>query len=126
MKNIFLLLGFTFCLSIAFGQDVPKESIGKKFDKKGTGANLVSPSTDVEQPKPDKTRAQCCLNFDNYTGLWLEVWVDGTYRGTVAPYDEGDVCVYGGWTSYYVRSSGGSYEWEDSGDCNSWFSLKLN
>jgi hypothetical protein len=126
MKHLFLLLGFTFCLSLSFGQESPKSVTGKKFDKKGAGANLVVPNTDVVAPKPDKTRSQCCISFDNYTGLWLDVWVDGVYKGHIAPWEEGDVCVYSGWTTYYIRSSGGTYEWSDSGDCNGWFSLKID
>lgn len=126
MKHVFLLFGLTFCISLSFGQDAPKNSKARPFDKNGIGANLQVPNSDAVAPKPDRTRSQCCLNFDNYTGLYLNIWVDDTYRGQVSPYEEGHVCVYGGWTSYYVRSAGGSYEWSDSGSCNEWTTLRMD
>ena len=126
MKNLLLLIGFTFCISLSFGQDVPKDLKARMFDKNGPGAKLEVPTKDVIAPKPDKTRSQCCLNFDNYTGLWLNIWVDGVYQGQVGPWNEGHVCVYSGWTTYYVRSTGGSYEWSDEGNCNEWTSLRID
>ena len=101
--------------------------VAKAFNKKGVGAKMEKPTTDVVAPKPDPNRSECCLNFDNWTGYWCDIWVDGVYRGSIAPYGEDYVCVAGGWTSYYVSTSGRTYEWEweDDANCRGWWDLTL-
>jgi hypothetical protein len=99
---------------------------GRKFNANGVGAKLNLPTADVVAPKPDPKRGTCCLNFDNWTGYTLYVWVDGQYRGTVNAWDEGSVCVYSGWTSYYVRTAGSTYEWDGSGECTGDFNLTID
>jgi hypothetical protein len=108
--------------SFAQGRDVV---VGKAFDKNGPGANLRLPDTDVEEPKPDPSRSQCCLNFDNWTGYILNVWVDGTYRGTVSPYGDNGLCVGAGWTTWYARTAGSRFEWSGRGQCRGYAVLKL-
>jgi hypothetical protein len=124
MKKVFFVLLIACISGFSFGQ-ATKDVVGQAFDKNGVGAKLVIPSKDVVAVKPDPARAQCCLNFDNYTGYWLQVWVDGTYRGNVAPWDEGGICVSEGWTTYYVRTTGSTYEWSGQGECRASINLLL-
>lgn len=107
----------------AFAQKAT-DVIGQKT-KPANLAKFTLPTTDVAAPKPDTRAALCCLNFDNWTGYTLYVWVDGNYKGTVSSWDEGRVCVGDGWTTYYVRTAGGTYEWEGSGNCYSAFNIRL-
>ena len=125
MKKFLFMLAVVFTASMALGQN-SKEVIAKKFDTNGMGAKLALPTTDVEAAKPDVTRSQCCINFDNWTGFTLYVWVDNVFRGTLSPWDNGGICVEGGWTSYYVRTAGSTYEWSAEGECRESFTLKLN
>lgn len=118
-----LIVSMTLSMS-AFSQ--AKSVKAQKFNANGVGAKLTLPTTDVAAPKPDQTRGTCCLNFDNWTGYTLYVWVDGEYRGTVNAWDEGSVCVYSGWTSYYVRTAGSTYEWDGSGECTGDFNLTID
>ena len=60
----------------AFSQS--KTVKAQKFNASGVGAKLTLPTTDVVAPKPDPKRGTCCLNFDNWTGYTLYVWVDGS------------------------------------------------
>ena len=127
MNKIFslclLIVSMTLSVS-AFSQ--AKSVKAQKFNATGVGAKLTLPTTDVVAPKPDPKRGSCCLNFDNWTGYTLYVWVDGEYRGTVNAWDEGNVCVNSGWTTYYVRTAGSTYEWQDSGECSGDYELKID
>ena len=53
----------------------------------------------------------CTLMVDNRTGLWIDLYTDGNYRGQVSPY--GDMVGYVGCgsTTFYARApfSDGSY-----------------
>ena len=118
-----LIVSMTLSMS-AFSQ--AKSVKAQKFNATGVGAKLTLPTTDVVAPKPDPKRGSCCLNFDNWTGYTLYVWVDGEYRGTVNAWDEGNVCVNSGWTTYYVRTAGSTYEWQDSGECSGDYELKID
>lgn len=93
---------------------------------KGTPPGYELPTEDIMQPKPDDSRGDCCLNFDNYTGYTIYVWVDDTFRGTVAPWDDDYVCVGTGWTTWFARTAGGTYSWKGQGECRGWFNLKLD
>jgi len=89
-------------------------------------AKFSVPTQDVAAAKPDPTRAECCLNFDNWTGYWINVWVDGTYKGQVAPWSDGYVCVGEGWTTWYAETSGKTYYWNGSGKtCRGDWNLRL-
>jgi len=118
-----LIVSMTLSMS-AFSQS--KSVSAQKFSATGVGAKLTLPTSDVVAPKPDPKRGSCCLNFDNWTGHTLYVWVDDVYRGTVSPWDSGDICVQEGWTKYYVRTAGSTYEWQDSGECSGSFNLVID
>jgi len=63
-----------------------------------------------EPPAPakkggQKTRGTACyVNFDNYTPWYVEAFVDGTYRGTVAPWGDLDTVTGDGPTTIYARA----------------------
>jgi len=60
---------------------------------------------DIIQPadKGGRTRGTvCAVVFDNYTSWYVDCYVDGRYRGDVAPYGNGKVYVAGGDTRIYA------------------------
>src|SRR5260370_34217386 len=63
-----------------------------------------------EPPAPPKkggakTRGffDCWVTADNYTPWWVDVYVDGTYRGEVAPWGAGTVNAGAGGAMLYAR-----------------------
>jgi hypothetical protein len=129
MKKLFFIALMTACVSFSYqsfaqtkgGVDV----VGTKVDKSRGGTQYTLPTTDVEAPKPDKSRGACCINFDNWTGYTIYVWVDGNFKGTVSAWQDGGVCVGSGWTKWYARTAGGTYEWSGEGECQGNYNLKL-
>ncbi len=86
------------------------------------------PTTDVVLPAPTNrgSGSECLLTFDNFTGFWIKVYVDGNFKRYVEPWRTGEVTVYGGWTTWYCETTGGNMSWENSGDCylDWWINLR--
>lgn len=135
-KKIFMLLVAALSFGVANAQDGGKKEHVIK-DVKATkmagarGKDKIKndvPTTDVAAPKAAErgSASECHLTFDNYTGYWVKVYVDGNFKGYVEPWKTGEVYVYGGWTSWYCETAGGTLYWENSGDCYSdwWVNLR--
>ena len=54
------------------------------------------------------------INFDNYTGLFVKVYVDGNYKGTIDAWGKASITVKSGYNSVYLVSVGGTKEWNAS------------
>lgn len=72
----------------------------------------------------DKSRGNCVIYFENNSGLYVEVYVNGYYMGTMSGYGSLTVTT-GGYTTIYCKSTGGSRYWKDSGDCNGAYYYRL-
>ena len=113
----------------ANAQTKKKVSVDVKA-KAATKSRGANPHIKSEAPTTDKAVAKsrgadCSVNFDNYTGLYVKVYVDGYYKGTVAPYSNGTVTVGEGYTTIYCVSTGGTQEWNASGNCEGSYTYKL-
>ncbi len=111
IKIVFLAIGLLLAGSInaqsidnltstkSRGGDDPNITVGEVL-------NPVNGFTDLVQPEAkggERTRgAYCKVVFDNWTNLYLKCYVDGTYRGYIAPWGDGAVTVGSGSTSAYV------------------------
>jgi ABC-type phosphate/phosphonate transport system substrate-binding protein len=109
-------------------------SAQKKVDVKSTAAVKIrgaNPNIKVDASNSDakpvaKARgAACTVKFDNYTGLYIKVYVDGYYKGTLDAWGAGTVTVAGGYTKIYCVSAGGTREWNASGDCQGGYTYSL-
>ena len=127
MKRILFILT-TFCF-IAFSfsanaqtQKKQKIMVAKHVDKekqtKNPNIKTEAPTTDSEVAKPSATRGSCTVSFSNSTGYYVKVYIDGNYKGTLAPYESGSVTVYSGYTTIYCITTGGTYDWSAQGDCS--------
>lgn len=130
MKKLLVTLGLTLVLvtmsSTLQAQSKAQDVFGQKVEATRGAKKHERPDDKVPMAKPDKSRGEaCCLNFDNYTGYYLDVWVDDIYRGRVSPYEEDDLCVTGGFTTWYAETAGGSYYWEGKGDCQSRYNILI-
>jgi hypothetical protein len=121
-KNLIVCAMFAF-VSLAFSSTTvfaqKKVEVKSTAAVKSRGANPKikgdAPTTDVAVAK--SRGAACVVKFDNYTGLYVKVYVDGYYKGTVSPWSDGTVSVGDGYTTIYCVSAGGTREWNASGDC---------
>jgi hypothetical protein len=67
------------------------------------------PSTDIPVAKSRSSGGE--IAFDNWTGFFVKLFVDGIYRGTVEPWGRARVAVADGVTPVYAITVGGTIEW---------------
>jgi hypothetical protein len=116
------LLAFLFVQNSTFGQ---QKSHKKKqtIETKALSApsdevtSLIRPGNE-KNPKPQaKTRGDVYgsnysdIIVDNYTGYSIDIYVDGSFRGTIAPYDKKVTWAVPGNTRLYAKAvfNDGSY-----------------
>jgi len=123
MKKTFLSIFVAGCMLLAFSTTVAaQKQIKVKLESKavdvtrGSNPNIKgeAPTTDSKEAKP---RGTCSVYFDNYSGLYVKVYVDGYYRGTLSPYGSFTVNVADGYTEIYCISTGGTRDWAATGNC---------
>jgi hypothetical protein len=72
-----------------------------------------------------KSRGTCSIYFSNYTGYYINIYVDGYYRGQLSPWGGGTVNVGDGYTTIYCLSAGGTKEWSGAGNCSGYYTFNL-
>jgi hypothetical protein len=110
----------------------PQASSGKATDK-AMASRGAGPDTNIKQDKDQATKNDaakappappskggaktrgifdCWVTANNYTPWWVDIYVDGTYRGQVAPWGAGTVNAGAGGTALYGRAvfTDGSYK----------------
>jgi hypothetical protein len=110
-----------------------KDGGKKKVMVEGTttapaGKTLSTPAGDAPVSKPKK-RGYCYMKMDNYTGYYVDIWVEDTYMGRLSPYATSvqfDVWVPGNWTHWYAKTAGGTYYWSNDSYCNDSRTFTLN
>ena len=128
--SIVFFLGVTM-LSNTYAQEKKSVDITAQKVEKSRGENpniefSVPKTDDNPAPKPEKTRDPYCgIDFENWTGYYVEIYVNRIYRGTLGPWEKGSVTVYAGYTSIYCITSGGTYEWSKAGSCDYYFTYTL-
>ena len=125
MKKVMLVAIAIIGLTICFSNQTEAQAKGKKkvmvYGKQGGGKeNLTVPSEDKQRTK-SKKRGYCYLYLDNFTGYYVDVWVEDQYQGRLSPYATSvrfDVWTPGNWTHWYAKSAGGTYYWTNDCYCN--------
>jgi hypothetical protein len=82
-------------------------------DKNDPKSNTPAPSYKGGTAARGSGPGVCGVRADNYTRYIIKVYVDGSYRGAVGPFDNGTVFVGNGATTFYARAdfTDGSYKY---------------
>lgn len=91
---------------------------------RGANPNIKSGAPTTDNPV-SKSRGTCSVYFSNYTGLYINIYVDGYYKGQLSPYGGGTVYVGDGYTTIYCLSAGGTRDWSASGNCSGSYTYRL-
>ena len=84
------------------------------------GKTLTVPNEDKPREK-SKKRGYCYMYMDNYTGYYVDIWVEDQYQGRLSPYATSvrfDIWTPGSWAHWYAKSAGGTYYWSNDSYCN--------
>ena len=98
---------------------------GTKVVKSRGVSEYVIPSGDVSIERPALSRGGCVVNFDNWTGYYIDVWVDKVYKGRLNPWEDSQLILSEDYTEVFCRTMGETYQWQSEGACNEEFQLKL-
>ena len=83
MKKLVFLTLAIIGLTVAFGNKATAQAAPKK--KVAVIAQPVTEKKDLPGPdggpREKKTRGYCYAYFDNYTGHYVDIWVEGIYQG---------------------------------------------
>ena len=85
-----------------------------------TGVEMSLPAEDKKLEK-QKDRGSCDVWFDNFTGYYVDIWVEGYYQGRLSPYATSvriDVWTPGNWTKWTAQTAGKTYYWSNDSYCN--------
>jgi hypothetical protein len=118
-----LVVGAIFFLSnVLSAQEVLNAT---KVTKSRGVSEYVLPVGDVFVEKPVLSRGGCVVQFDNWTGFYIDIWVDKTYKGRLNPWENSQLILPTGYADLFCRTSGETYQWQSAGECNEQFLLKL-
>lgn len=123
MKKLVFVTLAIISLTLAFGNKATAQAAPKK--KVAVIAQEVKEKKDLPGPqggpREKKTRGYCYAYFDNFTGHYVDIWVEGIYQGRLSPYATSvriDVWVPGNWTKWYAETTDKSLYWSNSSYCN--------
>ncbi len=116
------------CMLLAFSttasaqKKVAVKVTQQKVDaSRGANSNVKSDAPTTDAPE-SKSRGTCMIDFTNYTGYYINIYVDGYYKGQLSPYGKGTVYVGDGYTTIYGLSAGGTIEWPTKGgNCSGYY-----
>ncbi len=98
---------------------------GTKVVKSRGVSEYVIPAGDVAMEKPVLSRGGCVVKFDNWTGYYVDLWVDKVYKGRLNPWENSQLILPEGYAEVFCRTLGETYQWQSEGQCNEEFLLKL-
>ena len=115
-----------------------KKTVTMTAKEKKAGEKII----DVTNPKPvnvqgkpaaeNKTKGDvyganyCDITIDNWTGYSIDVYIDGSYKGTIAPYDKRVTWAIPGTVKLYGEASGTTLYWGTTTvDCDYSYTWKL-
>jgi hypothetical protein len=105
--------------------EAQKVITAQKYVKSRGASEYVIPSGDLAIEKPVLSRGGCLIKFDNWTGYYVDLWVDKVYKGRLNPWENSQLLLPEGYKEVYCRTMGETYQWQSAGKCNEEFLLKL-
>lgn len=120
-------------------QDLSNKKIVEIKSQEVPKTRSLNPNIKIKAPKNDnnplpasvkkgnKTPGlkDCEIVFDNYTGYFIEVYLDGEYKGTIGEWGSLYVTVTSGYAKVYCIITGGTKEWNVEGNCEGNYIWKL-
>lgn len=104
------------------GQSGKSEDTKRGSARSGADRNIKSarPTNTAGKPAPKPPQkggqassrgSTCELTVDNFTGWYIDIYLDGNSAGTVSPYGTAKGYVNSGRRSLYAKAPGTSYTW---------------
>jgi len=91
------------------------------------GTNVQGKPSSEDKSKGDVYGSSYCdVTIDNWTGYSIDIYIDGAFKGTLAPYDKRVTWAIPGTVKLYGEAAGTTYYWGTrSVDCDYSYTWKL-
>ncbi len=122
MKKIILVLMIMIMSVMAFSQEVLTAT--RVVKSRGAESEYVIPEEFFTE-RPVLSRGGCVVKIDNWTGYYVDVWVNKTYKGRMNPWENSQLILNEGFDEIYCKTMGESYQWKSGGECNEQFVLQV-
>ncbi len=127
MKNYFFLflIALFFTTTVRAQDSVKRERVVQDVKATEVVASRGSSPDLTELPAQDSAvddtdcSCGCYVTFDNYTGYWINIYVDSVFKGIIDPYGVGELWVIPSVRKYYAETTGHTYYWTAELGCNS-------
>lgn len=126
MKKIILTMSVLFAMAFAcVAQEVLTAT--RVVKSRGAESEYVLPdmNDEVAIERPVLSRGGCVVKIDNWTGYYVDLWVDKNYKGRLNPWENSQLIMPNGFNEIYCRTMGESYQWMAGGECNEQFVLSM-
>ena len=126
MKKILLTMAVLFAMAFAcVAQEVLTAT--RVVKSRGAESEYVLPdmNDEVAIERPVLSRGGCVVKIDNWTGYYVDLWVDKNYKGRLNPWENSQLIMPNGFDEIYCRTMGESYQWMAGGECNEQFVQSL-
>lgn len=124
MKTKFLFV-FALCCALSIATAKGQNLLANEVPE---GLNLedyeIPKMEEFEQRLP-KDADLCTISFENATGYYVDLWIDKTYKGRITPWKRMSMKLLSKNFEVYMRTSGGTFHWYATGDCESAFILEV-
>ncbi len=86
--------------------------------KPGTNAKIKADIPKSDAQPVAKIRGGCGCNYKlvNHTDLYIKVYIEGYYKGTLGPWSEAKITIIDRYSKIYMVSVGGTKEWYYNSD----------
>ena len=115
-------------LAVLFASQVSAQEIltaTRVVKSRGAQSEYVVPQGDNAIERPVLSRGGCVVKLDNWTGYYVDIWVDKAYKGRLNPWENSQLILPEGFNEVYCRTMGESYQWQSGGECNEQFVLQV-
>lgn len=123
MKKIALILFMLAFAACAFSQEILTATRVAK--SRGAESEYVVPDEFFTE-RPALSRGGCVVKVDNWTGYYVDIWVNKNYKGRLNPWENSQLILNEAFGEIYCRTMGESYQWKsETGECNEQFVLQV-
>ena len=123
MKKLIFVLVIMLMSIFAYSQEVLTAT--RVVKSRGAESEYVIPQGDFAFERPVLSRGGCIVKIDNWTGYYVDVWVNKNYKGRLNPWENSQLILNEGFDEIYCRTMGESYQWKSGGECNEQFILNV-
>ena len=92
---------------------------------RGAQSEYVVPQGDNAIERPVLSRGGCVVKLDNWTGYYVDIWVNKTYKGRLNPWENSQLILTESIEEVFCRTMGESYQWQSKSECNEQFVLQV-